>query len=206
MEGKLFGDKLRYILTTKNITAKELSFSSGISQSHLSKLINNQLQPRFDKIESIAKVLEVSPGIFFNNEKSDSAFGKPLNLNSAVIETDFMLADIYLSEDKKVFGFYLRYLKDYEAMLNKYDEIIKSDYQFMAYISKGEITLKLPNGKTENYLPGDILRKEKNNNEIIYSVKAGTFLTAVFMGDNMNSIWDYYTKNKGLVITERVIK
>lgn len=202
----MFGDKLRHILHSKNISAKELSFSSGISQSHLSKIINNQLQPRFDKIECIADALEVSPGIFFNNENNTNSFGKPLNLYSAIVETDFMLADIYLNEYKNVFGFYLKYLKDYEALLNKYDEIIKSDYDFFAFVNEGEIIFSFPDGKKKKYPTGKILRKEKNFDEIVYSAKAGTCLTAVFMGRSMNLLWEFYTKNEDAVIARRVIK
>ena len=202
----MFNEKLRHILNSKNISAKELSFNSGISQSHLSKLLNNKIQPRYDKIVKISEALHVSPSVFFELNNHSKLFGKTLNMKVAVIETEAMLADIYLNNEKTIFGFFLRYLKDYEDNLNKYDEIIGPKYQFLAFVREGEVTFKYPNGATKEFVIGDIITKEIDADGIRYFAKAGTFLTSIFMGSNMDVLWEYYTAKVGTVINQRNVE
>jgi hypothetical protein len=44
---------------------------------------------------SISEALEVSPCVFFAATRQHNVFGKSVNLSFAVIESEFMLADIY---------------------------------------------------------------------------------------------------------------
>ena len=66
--------KARRLRTAAGLTLQELSDSSGVSQSALSKIENGQLSPTYEKILALAKGLGVDVAELFN----DSPVGTPV--------------------------------------------------------------------------------------------------------------------------------
>lgn len=56
----LFGDKISQLRKTKGLSQQELSRLSGVSQTYISKLEDNQRQPTIGKVISLSKALGVT--------------------------------------------------------------------------------------------------------------------------------------------------
>lgn len=56
----MFGDRLKYILDTKEITQKELASKLNIAPTTLNGYITNKRQPNLELVKEIAEILNVS--------------------------------------------------------------------------------------------------------------------------------------------------
>lgn len=77
---KNFGDNLQEILKEKNITQKELSLRTNLTETSISRYIHNTRQPKFTDICKISVALNITPNdLFYGNLEN--------NLNDAEYDT-----------------------------------------------------------------------------------------------------------------------
>jgi transcriptional regulator with XRE-family HTH domain len=62
------GRRLRAERTRRFLTQEQLAQKAGISQKQLSKIENNEVEPRFSTILSLAEALGVEPEIFLEGD------------------------------------------------------------------------------------------------------------------------------------------
>ena len=65
--------RLKEILKEKNMSGKKLAEIVGITETSLSRIINNDQQPRFDLLLKIAQTLDVDIRELFHPTKESSA-------------------------------------------------------------------------------------------------------------------------------------
>ena len=68
----MFAKRLVSLLDVRGVSQKRVSYTSGISESDLSKIIANTRTPRYDQIVSISKALSVEPYYFFERQREKS--------------------------------------------------------------------------------------------------------------------------------------
>jgi len=62
----MFGENLHKIMQAQNISGKELSRSTGISQSTISKFLSGNQEPRYSQIIQIARAVNLPPDVFIS--------------------------------------------------------------------------------------------------------------------------------------------
>ncbi len=77
------GERIKNILDARQMSQKELSEITGISQSLLSKYLSSNLSMRSDVLCKIARALDVSLEMLINGEeKGENAFDECINVLS----------------------------------------------------------------------------------------------------------------------------
>ncbi len=92
----MFGVNLYKIMQAQKISGKELSFSSGISQSTISKFISSNQEPKFSQIIAIANALNIPPEAFM------SVVNSKLVVNPPFINEFCMIREIYNPEGSRL--------------------------------------------------------------------------------------------------------
>ena len=68
-------EKVTTLMRQRNITQKQLSQLSGITESSISRYLHSEQRPRMDIVVNIAKALHVETDYLLNDdEKSESAY------------------------------------------------------------------------------------------------------------------------------------
>ncbi len=68
-------EKVRHLMDERDITQKQLSRLSGITESSISRYLNNTKRPRMDIVVNIAKALHVETEYLLEeDEKCESAY------------------------------------------------------------------------------------------------------------------------------------
>ena len=62
---QIFGKNVRYYRFQKNLTQEKFAERANLNASYVSELENGKYGPTFEKVEEIAKVLEVMPYLLF---------------------------------------------------------------------------------------------------------------------------------------------
>ena len=65
-----FANKVKELMIRDNISQKELSKLSGISESSISRYLSDSLQPRMDILAKISKVFNVTTSYLLGEEKN----------------------------------------------------------------------------------------------------------------------------------------
>lgn len=74
MEAKLLGRRVESVLIIKEMTQGQLALYSGLSQSHISQIIDGKRRPRFDLVAALARALDVSlDWLAFGQERTPEA-------------------------------------------------------------------------------------------------------------------------------------
>lgn len=73
-----FGNRLRYALTKKGITASELSRLSGVGKSDISYYMSGRYVPKQDKCYLLANALDVDPGWLMTGVEQKREESKPV--------------------------------------------------------------------------------------------------------------------------------
>lgn len=68
----MLGENLKTIMKEKGVTSKELAERVGVSQVHISYILNNKRDPSIDLLEKIANVLNVSVSDFYLEKNLES--------------------------------------------------------------------------------------------------------------------------------------
>lgn len=64
------GDKIRFYRIQKKITQDEIAQALGITQRTFSKIENNEIQLKIDRLEKIAELLQVEPNDLMPNQNN----------------------------------------------------------------------------------------------------------------------------------------
>ena len=68
-------EKVTELMSQRNITQKQLSLLSGITESSISRYLHSEQRPRMDIVVNIAKALHVQTDYLLDDdEKSESAY------------------------------------------------------------------------------------------------------------------------------------
>lgn len=68
-------EKVRQLISERNITQKQLSQLSGITESSISRYLHGSQKPKIDIVVNIAKALHIETEFLLNDdEKSESAY------------------------------------------------------------------------------------------------------------------------------------
>ncbi len=68
-------EKVTRLMDERNITQKQLSKRSGITESSISRYLHNDQRPRMDIVVNIAKALQVETDYFLDeDEKGETAY------------------------------------------------------------------------------------------------------------------------------------
>lgn len=65
----MFKDKVKELMTLQNMTQKELSRRSGITEASISRYLNGERTPRIDIIINFAKVFKVDVNLLINDDE-----------------------------------------------------------------------------------------------------------------------------------------
>lgn len=143
------GDKIKDIREFNGLTQKQLAETLGVSAVTVTRYENGDREPNIDMLEKIAHKLNVSVGIFFNNNHL-----KTNNSKSGFSFTFFFPDDKYIEEAKD-------YLKELINLLEESQESISilSNLSQKLNISKSQLITYL--SSLTNYSIGDIT-SEKN--------------------------------------------
>lgn len=74
---QLFGNRLRFLRHTKNITQEQLAGSIGVTKQHLGNIERGLSSPSFEVLERLCEVLEVPPASLFLFAGADAASEEP---------------------------------------------------------------------------------------------------------------------------------
>lgn len=85
----MFDENLYKIMHAQKISGKELSLSTGISQSTISKFLSDSQEPKFSQIIAVAKALHIPPDVFM------SVINPALGVNPPFINEYCMIREIY---------------------------------------------------------------------------------------------------------------
>ena len=66
-----FQDRMKEVMLNRNITQSELSKATGITQSSISDWMRGKYLPKQDKVDIIAKALDVTPSYLMGWNSSD---------------------------------------------------------------------------------------------------------------------------------------
>ena len=89
----MFGNNLYKILHAQKILGKELSLSTGISQSTISKFLSGSQEPKFSQIIAIAEALHISPDVFMSD------LGVTNSVNSTFINEYCLIRELFEDEN-----------------------------------------------------------------------------------------------------------
>lgn len=64
----MFKDKIKELMTTQNMTQKELSEKSGITEASISRYLNGERTPRIDIIINFARVFKVDVDFLISDD------------------------------------------------------------------------------------------------------------------------------------------
>lgn len=82
------GKRLEYLIEKKGITAYELSSSTGISQSTLSRIIHKGSKPNLKNSEALAKYFQITKEWLINGSSEDNFepnhFSEPISTYEAI--------------------------------------------------------------------------------------------------------------------------
>ena len=67
---QLFGRNVRYYRFQKNFTQEKLAELVDLNASYVSEIENGRYGPTFEKIEEIARVLNVKPNLLFEENSN----------------------------------------------------------------------------------------------------------------------------------------
>lgn len=131
-----FSERLKNILTEKNITQSELSQLTGIGKSSLTAYIKGEYKPKQDKIYKIAKALDVP--IFYLTDWG--AYDKKVNLNELKTDIEIykLLSKKFNDEETSQISLIIdnfKQLKDKKRLVDYSNNLLNSDeYDLTAII------------------------------------------------------------------------
>lgn len=67
---QIFGKNVRYYRFEKNLTQEKFAECVNLNASYVSELESGKYGPTFEKVEEIAKVLEVTPYLLFQENEN----------------------------------------------------------------------------------------------------------------------------------------
>jgi transcriptional regulator with XRE-family HTH domain len=71
MELSEFRKRVAHLRSIKNVSAREMSLSIGLSANHINKIENGKILPSMTAFFDICDYLEVSPNDFFDSDNND---------------------------------------------------------------------------------------------------------------------------------------
>ena len=66
-----FGERLAHLRSIKNVSAREMSLSIGLSANHINKIDNGKIFPSMTTFFDICDYLKISPKDFFDLDNSN---------------------------------------------------------------------------------------------------------------------------------------
>lgn len=72
----MFKDKVKELMKTQNMTQKDLSIKSGITEASISRYLNGERTPRIDIIINFAKALKVDVDFLISEDEEMKDFEK----------------------------------------------------------------------------------------------------------------------------------
>ncbi|MBO8427170.1 MAG: helix-turn-helix transcriptional regulator [Firmicutes bacterium] len=88
-------ERIKFCMKEKNINQKQLSLLTNITESSISKYLNDERTPRIDVLVNIAKALGVTTDYLLGEEKKE-------NLNLANIKLVLARGKKSLTEEEKI--------------------------------------------------------------------------------------------------------
>lgn len=109
MKNLVFKERLLAVMEKKNITQKELGRLAGIDQRQISKYCNGITEPRMEKLQNIAKVLDINEAYLLGaNIPAEKESETHLEMRSNIISSLIYDNDEQLSK-------IIAYMKDIHA-------------------------------------------------------------------------------------------
>ena len=71
MELLEFGERLAHLRSIKNVSAREMSLSIGLSANHINKIENGKILPSMTAFFDICDYLKISPKDYFDLESNN---------------------------------------------------------------------------------------------------------------------------------------
>lgn len=68
------GERILTLLKEKKITQKDLALMAGVTESALSRYINNEREPKIEILANIATALDTTVGYLTKGEKAETDF------------------------------------------------------------------------------------------------------------------------------------
>jgi len=65
------GERIAHLRCIRNVSAREMSFSVGLSANHINKMENGKAIPSLATLFDICDYLKISPKDFFDTENND---------------------------------------------------------------------------------------------------------------------------------------
>lgn len=158
---KSIGERLEYLIEKKGITAYELSSSTGISQSTLSRIINKGSKPNLKNSEALAKYFQITKDWLINGsiEKEDFNQSSVLNeSNSEYLKSESLSVMHVPLVNQYAYAGYMSGSGDTEYIdtLPKIPFVLDKEYkgEYLCFEVKGD---SMDDESHQSYLEGDIL-------------------------------------------------
>ena len=138
----MFGKNLHKIMQAQKISGKELSRSTGISESTISKFLSGNQEPRYSQIIQLAKAVNLPPGVFI------SVISSQYDTTPPMINECCLLREIYKDAASSLRITTLHSFKEFTLDLSDgiYDEAI-----YVSVILKGGTDSKLGSLRAGDY-------------------------------------------------------
>lgn len=155
------GERLLYLIERKRITAYELSSSTGISQSTLSRMIHKSSKPNLKNSEILAKYFQITKDWLINGgiEKEDLSQTSVVNeLNSEYLKSESLSVMHVPLINQYAYAGYMSGSGDSEYIdaLPKIPFVLDKEYkgEYLCFEVKGD---SMDDESHQSYLEGDIL-------------------------------------------------
>jgi len=155
------GKRLEYLIDKKGITAYELSSSTGISQSTLSRIINKGSKPNLKNSEALAKYFHITKDWLINGstEKEDlSQYAEVNEPSSNYLKSESLSIMQVPLVNQYAYAGYMSGLADTEYIetLPKIPFVLDKEYkgEYLCIEVKGD---SMDDESHQSYLEGDIL-------------------------------------------------
>jgi len=171
----MFGENLHKIMQAQNISGKELSRSTGISQSTISKFLSGNQEPKYSQIIQLAKAVNLPPGVFISVISSQYDSAPPM------INECCMIRELYRDTASNLHITTLHSFKEFTMDLSDmvYDEAI-----YVTVMLEGETNSKLGRLRAGDYR----IIKGAEYKGVEMTVHKGTKSIAYIMHDSTEDI------------------
>lgn len=158
---KSIGKRLEYLIEKKGITAYELSSSTGISQSTLSRIIHKGSKPNLKNSEVLAKYFQITKDWLINGSIENEDLNQPSvfkESNSEYLKSDSLSIMHVPLVNQYAYAGYMSGSGDTEFIetLPKIPFVLDKEYkgEYLCFEVKGD---SMDDESHQSYLEGDIL-------------------------------------------------
>lgn len=165
VEEKKFGVMLTKLMTKMNISNKQISVTSGLSESHISRIMKGEREPKFSDIVKIARGLNLKASDI--QAMHDNVF---VDLKP-IFSQDYIIRPIVDDKPGNVFIYHFYALSHLELSAHLEQESSQRSY---IHIYQGKVSFEM-----KNYSAGDMISLYDGVGHVALYIEKGTQLLII---------------------------